>query len=231
MYKYSNENAVETNLLKSKNVIMKKILYYSFLFSLPMLLFTNCSDDDSEMEPEPDPIKLVYQDIVPKEFLDLIVANCPNVDMEEGNEPPEMLNNQSFLKSNYLSCTSMDGETEGSRYNSMNFKITNFNSETLTVTLETDDNVHKGKSEKAYLLGSGNKFSLYAKVVLTNSANETADFLYLVSGTVTDSGIKDAQFYLQSVRAENTVSFMPPGNFRGFLHDKDDNQNTVIEFE
>ena len=208
-----------------------KLITYLLLLSA---FFVGCSDDDEEtIRPEEEEIiEQVYQDVVPEEFLNLIVETCEGTQILEGNNPPD-LNNKEIITDNFYYCGNVDGDAYdfGFQFIESRISISNFNPDTYQCTLTVTTGSTNSNSEVAYLLGDGNSFTLYAKMNLVNSYDETADFLYLYSGEVTSTGVKDFRGFVQSVRIDEDANFLEPGKFRATLHDYENNEDSIAEFE
>jgi hypothetical protein len=112
-----------------------------------------------------------------------------------GNTPPVL--SQSFTASPFIMTASNiadDQSSIGSQFTDFRFTFTDFNAKDLTLKL----NYNTGGSDAGngigcYVVGSNNEFTIFASLVNSNSNNEKAQIVMVLSGTYTSNGISNLQ--------------------------------------
>lgn len=207
-----------------------KSIYLLLIFII--FLFTSCNNDDDNVTANSTPIEQVYENIVPQEFLELIVNTCEGAVVVTGANPPENLIGKEFTNRCYLTCSTIEGDELGTNFNNVKFNISNFNSSNFTCSLSMTEVNSDYEIEKAYFLGEENKFSVFAKIYVSINAQPEAQFLVLLTGEYTAEGVKNVRHYIQSVKVPEGTgnTYILEGGYRSFAYSSTDNENTVSPF-
>ncbi len=178
---------------------MRKLTFITL--ALITLLIAGCRKEDLNPKEDTQLIrekinKKVRQDIIPQNVLELAQQVCP-MEMSEDVSPNTEWLGKYFLADKFtLKCANNDDFKIGYKFASTVYIVNNFNPNTFTVDLVCVwENGYSEKSEKAYLLGNGNIFTIYSSVISTYK-EQKAISAQIFSGEYTPEGIKNLMTHL-----------------------------------
>ena len=172
---------------------MKNLLRVaSILAGLSLILFIAACRKDKVPEPfqkkvEENGLTDDINDLVPPEVLE----EMENLGMpvNRGGTPPAL--NGVYLGSKFiLKNSNIATDFIGFRYPDFKVQFSNFNQFNLSVQLDYTNKFEKGTGLGAFIVGSGDKFSVFAEVI-SKKETEEASFAYVLSGSVVNDTIKD----------------------------------------
>ena len=204
---------------------MKKLTFITL--ALITLLIAGCRKEDLNPKEDTQLIrekinKKVRQDIIPQNVLELAQQVCP-MEMSEDVSPNTEWLGKYFLADKWtLKCANNDDFKIGHKFMSTVYLVNNFNPNTFTVDMASVlENGDSEKSEKAYLLGNGNIFTIYSSTIMTYSGQK-AKTAQIYSGEYTPEGIKNLKHHLVIIDND----YDKDGNVQHFAKN-----NTVRQFD
>lgn len=171
---------------------MKKLLL--FLIALPLLFLSACEEDD----PEPTQ-KIVQANGLTDDINALVPADLleemedMGMPINRGNFPPDV--SGTYLGSKIIMINTNEVENPypiGFKFPDFKFEFFEFNKFDLTLKMSYINSFERGTAI-GYIVGEGNKFSVFAQTVSELESQE-AYFLYVLSGEVSSDGIVDFHF-------------------------------------
>ncbi len=130
--------------------------------------------------------------IVSNDVLDIIESM--GMPIHEGKNPPSL--EGIFLEDPHiLEASNQDDDVIGKKYNNWKFRMYNQNNIDLKISLEYKSGSSIGTSTQSYISGSAQKFSVFFEV-LTEKQGYQAKMIRVISGKMTDQGVKDCQIAL-----------------------------------
>ncbi|MEZ4856165.1 MAG: hypothetical protein R2812_06800 [Gelidibacter sp.] len=176
----------------------------------------SCSKDDSDKQPK-DINQLVENFVTPslKTSLEQLGFN-----FNDGVDQPD-ISGTFFYSTHVLQATNIeDDDPIGTEFVTSTFTFSNLNPENRTFSFSGMDGggASFGNATDTFYSGTGNKFSAYVKFTVT-SDGETAIALLAISGTISESGILDAQdaILMLDNMGNPTNSFIENGKGRLFI--------------
>lgn len=147
------------------------------------LFMNGCKKND----PEPG-LSAKIQQIVPADLLSTMKTQ--GMPINAGKTPPNI--EGIFISSPHTLVTTYDGDSYKPGYEFIDFilKFSGQNSTEGSVSVDTKTGSTTSTGIGGFVSGSGNKFTLFAEVNLTNG-NATAKQIRVFSGEITSTGIKD----------------------------------------
>ena len=168
---------------------MKKsiiIISCAFLF-ISSILFESCKKDNAKPEQE---LSKSIKNFVPDTLLQKIIGL--GMPVNKGLTPPHF--EHIYLASPFILVNSnISYDYPGKSFADYAIQFYDQNNDSLSVKVSYVNGPEEGSGLGAFISGSGNKFSVFVKVNSTYN-NTNAQMLHIISGTVTDSGIKDLYF-------------------------------------
>jgi hypothetical protein len=175
---------------------MKKVLFgLMMILTVLSLGLVSCAKDEKVKEDE------LSEDIlnfVPDETLQQIMDM--GMVINKGVDPPDM--EGEYLASPYemIATTVADDYSLGTIFADYYFRLYDQDNDNLTIKLDYYNGGEQGSGLGGFISGNGNEFSVFIEVNSEYSGYE-ATLLHLISGTMTDDGIKD--FYFTNYMLDN----------------------------
>ncbi|TVQ65050.1 MAG: hypothetical protein EA360_11025, partial [Balneolaceae bacterium] len=151
-----------------------------------------------------------------------ILEDTLGVTIYRGNNPPRL--NVSFkVAPLLLTKTNVPGDVSlGTRYADMYMKLYDQNDREFTIEVDylqmnydTGEIVSTSTGLGSYVIGSGNGFSIFAKIETVSHGDETL-MLQLFSGRLVSNGIADFQTAILMLENYGSSRFIPNGTGRAF---------------
>jgi hypothetical protein len=135
----------------------------------------------------------------------------------DGKRPPD-LEGTFYVSPFVLVSSNRPGDYPGREFADYKFTLYDQNNSKLEIVLDFFNGPETGAGLGSYISGSGNNFSVFAKVESYHSDGSRADVVHVLSGTLVDDGI--ANFYFSNFMLNNY------GNPSGYW--MDEGQGRVI---
>jgi PBP1b-binding outer membrane lipoprotein LpoB len=180
---------------------MKISLGFALIFVL--LILNSCKKNEDAV---PD-FSSQIQSIVPQSIIDDLQKR--GMQINTGLTPPNI--EGIFTSSPHILVSSYEGDSyqTGDEFGELTIKFSNQNNEDESVSIDLKQASQVGTGLGGFIAGSGNKFTLFAELDVTNGT-VTSKQIRVFSGEITEDGIKD--FYTALIMKE-----------------KNDPDNTLIE--
>lgn len=145
------------------------------------LIFSACCRDHSDIIPG--------QDFIPDDILDNIIDNGQPI--FEGLDPP-VLDSCYLISPLVLVQSNFDDEVfPGHVFLDETVCFENFNEKSLQIDITNMQANTTGEGEGSFISGSGDDFTIYVKILLTDTDDHEVLTTTIYSGTVEDGGIRD----------------------------------------
>lgn len=209
---------------------MKKLDLSGLLILLMALslVFLGCKKDE-----EPEPVQKAVEDngltkdineLVPPYIIDEMEGL--GMPINRGGTPPALVG--IYRASRFILKNSNIGDDFiGFAYPDFRVQFADFNKFNLSVQLDYINGFESGSGLGAFIVGSGNKFSVFAEVVSVKEFEESS-FAYVISGSVLNDTIRDmhvANFMLDN-NGNPTEIWIDNGEGR-VLYDKDGDSEPI----
>jgi hypothetical protein len=169
---------------------MKKVLFgWMMILSVLMLGLTSCKKDDKAKDDE---LSKDIQNFVSEETLQQLT----DLDMEinKGMTPPDM--EGTYVATPFeMIATSIEDDyyPVGSIFSDYYFRLYDQNNDDMTIKIDYENGGETGSGMGGFISGSGDKFSVFIEVDCDYEGSK-ATVLQVISGTITDDGIKGFHF-------------------------------------
>lgn len=183
--------------------------FYLTAFVLSLTIIIACDDDD-EVLPKVDENGLTKEitDLVPQFILDEMERL--GMPINGGANPPTI--EATYLASPYiLKSSNRSEDVPGMSFADYKVTFSGQNNDDLTIMVGYENGPESGSGIGSFVVGEGNKFSVFVEINSVHSGGTTAKSIQVISGNLVNEGIED--FYL--------ANFM--------LDDNDDPQDVWIE--
>lgn len=206
-----------------------KLLLKTLILLIAITVFISCRKGDEE----PAPIQKTVEDngltkdineLVPPEILaEMEALGMP---VNRGGTPPSL--DGIYLGSKFiLKNSNIETDFIGFRYPDFKVKFSSFNKFDLSVQLDYTNRFEEGTGLGAFIVGSGNDFSVFAEVISLKETEE-ASFAYVISGSIESDTVRNlhvANFMLDNYGNPNGI-WIQDGYGR-ILHDKDGDSEPI----
>lgn len=177
--------------------------YLFFIPFLTLLVLASCSKDEHECDSRG--LTSEITDLVPEAILDTL--DKYGFDIHGGMNPPDV--SGSFVASPFvLEASNVPGDPIGQSLLDYFVTFDNVDLDDLELSLTYENGPETGSGIGSYLVGEGNKFSVFLKVDVTHTSGNHAEAITVISGAMSNDGIKDfraAVFLIED--------FNDPGNY------------------
>ena len=168
-----------------------QILSILSLAALALLTLASCEKADTcDPQVNEDGLTREVTDLVPQDVLDEIERL--GMPIFGGVHPPD-LEGSYFVSPFILLASNRPGDVIGSLRNDMTFTLYSQDNQGLTINLDYELGPEKGTGLGSFIVGEGNRFSVFAEVI-AESEGETAKGVNVLSGEITANGIKDLYY-------------------------------------
>ena len=180
---------------------MKKISFFTIIALFTTLMITSCTKKVDE-----NGLTRQIRKIVP----DSILTNMMNQGMpiNGGNEPPEIEGTYIATPFDMIS-SSVPDDPETHQFADFIVTFKNFNKRKLTLEIDYENGPETGTGLASFVVGEGNKFSMFCEVKSTQLILFKADAILVITGTLTENGIED--FYVANFMVDNHGNTVPLG--------------------
>ena len=208
---------------------MKKLVVIFFL--LP-LFFTGCNLFDNKPEIQANGLTQDINTLVPQTTIDeMTTLGMP---INSGNTPPTLGSGSTgiiYKASPFvLKSSNRTGDSPGNLYGDYYVKFYNQDNTKLALTLDYSNAGETGTGLGSFIVGTGNKFTVFAKVNST-SKGYSAVLVHVISGTLTTTGIQDLYFANFMVDNNGNLGGVWINNGEGrVLYDSDGNSPIVSSY-
>jgi hypothetical protein len=175
---------------------MKKILFgWMMILSVLCLGLVSCNKDDKEKDDE---LSKDIKNFVSDETLNQIIDM--GMIINKGVDPPDL--EGEYLASPYelIGTTVEDDYSLGTVFADYYFRLYDQDDDNLSIKLDYYNGGEQGSGLGGFISGKGDKFSVFVEVNSEYSGYE-ATLLHVISGTMTEDGIKD--FYFTNYMLDN----------------------------
>ena len=170
---------------------MKIAIFHLLVFTC--LVIFNCSEDDSEDNPQDLTVQQQVENFVTPE----LIQSLQNLGFtfRDGDETPDISGDFKFTPFE-LKATNVENDSPlGTIFNDTNISFSNLNSQAREFNFagsEANGSTYSNITDTFYS-GSGNSFSAYVKFT-NNIGDAMAETLIAISGNISENGIEDAEF-------------------------------------
>ncbi len=166
---------------------MKKLLYL-LLVAFGIFAFSSCQ---KQVTPE---IKQILPDNVMQSMIDM------GMPINKGLNPPA-LNGTYHVSPFVLYASNISSDEEGRSFADFDVTFYDFNSDDLSLKISYVNGPETGQGLGAYIMGSGNYFTVVAQMNLQYTNGDSAIVDMVFSGELASDGIKD--FYYSNFMINN----------------------------
>ncbi len=157
--------------------------------------------------------------IVSDDVLDVIEGL--GMPIYDGHNPPDL--EGIFLEDPHeLQASNRNDDQIGKVYDQYKFKMSQQNNNDLTLSLDYKSGSSVGNSTRSYISGSGKRFSVFFEV-LAEKQGYQAKMVRVISGKMTDEGIKNCQIALFMVNNYGDPGDVFLDNGKGRIFSDSDN--------
>lgn len=155
---------------------------FGLLFVLTCTMISSC-DPKLELSKE---IKNIVPDETLKQITDL------GMPINKGSKPAN-LENIYKVSPFILKASNIPDDKIGSTFADYKFHLYSQNNDKLSISMDYYSGGEEGSGLGGFISGDGNDFSVFVKVHSSYQGGQ-ADFIHIISGTITDQGIKNLYF-------------------------------------
>lgn len=175
----------------------------AFLVIIGSIFVTSCTKNASDFFEynqgvEENGLTREINELVSEEILEEMAAQ--GMPINRGGNPPE-LNGKFFSSVNTLLNSNVPSDFVGQTFVDYTWNFYDQDNQKLQIMVDYESTADVGMGRGSFIVGEGNGFSVFVENVTTNSEGDKAQTFYCVSGTITDSGIKD--FHLAFFMIDN----------------------------
>ncbi len=185
---------------KKKKTMKKTNLLLLSLFSL-IIIASSCTKKVDEKGLTKKINKILPDTILTK----MVEAGMP---IHGGNTPPK-IEGTFFASPMDLVSSSVPDDPETHTFADLTITFKNFKKRKLTLELDYVNGLTEAEGLATYIVGEGNKFSMFCKIKARQLILFRADVIMVISGTLTDNGIED--FYTANFMIDNHGNTVPLG--------------------
>lgn len=155
-----------------------------------ILMLSSCEKEDNTPEVNEDGLTQDVTDLVPQEILDEM--EDLGLPIYGGIDPPNIEGR--FVASPFiLLASNRQSDVPGYQFQDYYVAFKEQDDRELTIMMDYENGSEMGNGLGSFIVGDGNRFSVFVEVI-SESNGETASFVHIVSGELTETGIKDLYF-------------------------------------
>ena len=187
-------------------------LMKSLIAVIMILTLVNCGKKRTAEEIKQAELTANIQNIVSDSILN-VIKNL-GMPIKEGVNPPNVVGYYKMSPVTLTRTNIQDDYTIGHVFNDLNFHFYNQDNGSLTLNYEDKQNTSTSTGYSSYISGNGSDFSVFIKVIKTDSSGKKADSVIIITGTVTGTGIKDVYYSFFMVNNYGSSTYIPNGKGR-----------------
>jgi len=162
-----------------------------------ILMLSSCEKDDNTPEVNEDGLTRDVTDLVPQEILDEM--EDLGLPIYGGIDPPNIEGR--FVASPFiLLASNRQSDIPGDQFQDYYVTFKEQDDRELTIMMDYENGSEMGNGLGSFIVGDGNRFSVFVEVISENNG-ETASVVNVISGEISETGIKD--FYFANFMLDN----------------------------
>lgn len=166
----------------------KNLFYVLFIVIVASVAMTGCDKDKEKSLIEENGLSRNINDFISEDVLDIL--DSLEMPIYTGENPPNL--EGKYLVSPYvLFSSNLEDDEIGSTYSDLTLSLKEQKNEELTVILNVAQSNSEGTTLGGYIVGDGDRFSAFAKIVMHSGDQDSCLMTRIFSGVITKEGIKD----------------------------------------